>query len=159
MKSVGEVMAIGRTFRESLQKALRSLEIGVYGLEPVLPDPPPPPGADNSRRRAIDENLRRPNSRRLLYVGEALRSGYRIEEINGMTGIDIWFLENIRRIVEEEGDLRSRGATLRALGGGAPVPAAEADILRRAKRHGFSDRRLAAIFGMPEDDLRGLRLK
>ncbi len=155
MKSVGEVMAIGRTFRESLQKALRSLETGVYGFDPVLPDPAP---AGDGRRRVLDEKLRRPNSQRLLYIGEALRNGYRIEDIGRMTGIDIWFLENIRRIVEEEDELRSRSAAFRALDGGAPVPGAEAEILRRAKRHGFSDRRLGALFGMPEDDVRKLRL-
>ncbi len=156
MKSVGEVMAIGRTFRESLQKALRSLEIGVYGFDPVLPAPPAP-GADAGRRRAIEDKLRRPNSRRLLYVGEALRCGYRIEEINRMTGIDIWFLENIRRIVEEEDELRALGPAVRAAGG-APVPVATADALRRAKGHGFSDRRLGSLFGMSEDDVRRMRL-
>ncbi len=156
MKSVGEVMAIGRTFKESLQKALRSLEIGVYGFEAVLPAPSPADG--NGRRRILDEKLRRPNSRRLLYIGEAFRSGYRIEEINRMTGIDPWFLETIRQIIEDEGDLRARGDAFRALRGGAPVPAAGTEILRRAKLRGFSDRRLGALFGMAEDDVRGLRL-
>ncbi|MGE5188717.1 MAG: carbamoyl-phosphate synthase large subunit [Gemmatimonadota bacterium] len=156
MKSVGEVMAIGRTFRESLHKALRSLEIGVYGLDPVLPGAGPG-DAGSGRRRIIEERLRRPNSRRLLYIGEALRSGYAVEEINRMTGIDIWFLENIRRLVEEEKGLRAAGERFRALGADGAVPPAEAGTVRRAKRHGFSDRRLAALFGMTEDEVRGLR--
>ncbi|MGE5663324.1 MAG: carbamoyl-phosphate synthase large subunit, partial [Deltaproteobacteria bacterium] len=158
MKSVGEVMAIGRTFRESLQKALRSLETGVYGLDPVLPDAPAAsPGAEDARRRAIEQNLRRPNSRRLLYIGEALRNGFRIEEINRMTGIDIWFLENIRQIVEEENELRAARETYRALRGGAAASAGETETLRRAKLHGFSDRRLAALLGMTEDEVRAVR--
>ncbi len=158
MKSVGEVMAIGRTFRESLQKALRSLETGIYGLDPVLPEPAPA-GGGNARRRTIEEKLRRPNSQRLLYVAEALRSGYRIEEIGRLTGIDAWFLENVRRLVDEEDRLRHSGPAFRALAAGGEIGPADAGIVRRAKQHGFSDRRLAALFGMGEDAVRGLRLR
>ena len=157
MKSVGEVMAIGRTFKESLQKALRSLEIGVYGFDPVLP--PPESGAPETRRKAIAEKLRRPNSQRLLYIGEAIREGFRIEEINRMTGIDIWFLENVRQIIEEEAALRDRRERFRGLGNDAKVPGDEEEALRRAKSMGFSDRRLASLFGMSEDSVRALRLR
>jgi carbamoyl-phosphate synthase large subunit len=156
MKSVGEVMAIGRTFKESLQKALRSLETGVYGFEPVLL---PDSGGPDVRRKAIAEKLRRPNSQRLLYIGEAIRDGFRIEEINQMTGIDIWFLENIRQIIVEEETLRTWGGRFRALAEAAGIPREEAETILRAKSMGFSDRRLGRLFGMSEDSVRGFRLR
>ncbi|MBI5343319.1 MAG: carbamoyl-phosphate synthase large subunit [Deltaproteobacteria bacterium] len=155
MKSVGEVMAIGRTFKESLQKALRSLEISVYGFEEVLPGDAV---SASSRRKIIEEKLRRPNSQRLLYIGEAIRDGWKIEEIYRVTGIDVWFLENIRQIVEAEGELRSRAGEFKAAtaGKGAIAPSAE-DLLRQAKGFGFSDRRLGKLLGIGEDDVRGIR--
>ncbi|NNF83922.1 MAG: carbamoyl-phosphate synthase large subunit, partial [Deltaproteobacteria bacterium] len=154
MKSVGEVMAIGRTFKESLQKALRSLEIDVYGFDPVLP-----PESSDSRKNAIAENLRRPNSQRLLYIGEAIREGFRIEEINGMTGIDIWFLENIRQIIAEEESLKKWGDRFRALAEAGEIVREETGTLLRAKSMGFSDRRLAGLFGTTEDSVRNFRLR
>jgi carbamoyl-phosphate synthase large subunit len=154
MKSVGEVMAIGRTFKESLQKALRSLEISVYGFEEVLP-------ADvvsaSSRRKIIHEKLRKPNSQRLLYIGEAIRDGWKIDEIYRVTGIDVWFLENIRQIIEAEGELREGAAGFGAAAGGGAVDRKTADLLRHAKRFGFSDRRLGKLLGIGEDDVRGIR--
>ncbi len=152
MKSVGEVMAIGRTFKESLQKALRSLETGVHGFDPVLP-----PGTPESRRKEIVEKLRRPNSQRLLYIGEAIRENIRIEEINQMTGIDLWFLENVRKIILEEADLRLRGERFRAIAGTGMFDPEDTDAIRRAKSMGFSDKRLGALFGMTEDSVRSLR--
>jgi carbamoyl-phosphate synthase large subunit len=154
MKSVGEVMAIGRTFKESLQKALRSLEIDVYGFDLVLP-----PESPDTRMKAIAENLRRPNSHRLLYIGEAIREGFRIEEINRLTGIDIWFLENIRQIVEEEATLRALGERFRADAEGREHAGDLSATLLRAKSMGFSDRRLSALFGMTEDSVRQIRLR
>jgi carbamoyl-phosphate synthase large subunit len=155
MKSVGEVMAIGRTFKESVQKALRSLEIGIFGFEEVVP-----PGKEGAaRRRIIEEKMRRPNSKRLLYVAEALRDGWTIEEIYRWTGIDPWFVENVRQIVEEEGELRARAHRFRSLAGAAEVPEEDARVLRQAKADGFSDRRLGALFGTAEDAIRALRLK
>ncbi len=156
MKSVGEVMAIGRTFKESLQKALRSLEVGIHGFDPVLP---PGEGTPDTRRKAIEGKLRRPNSRRLLYIGEAIRDGWRIEEINRMTGIDVWFLENIRQIIAEETILLRRGEQVRAFAERGGDAGEEADAVRRAKAMGFSDRRLAKLFGMTEDAVRNLRLR
>ena len=154
MKSVGEVMAIGRTFKESLQKALRSLEIGIYGLEEVLPAG----AADTpSGRKTIEEKLRKPNSQRLLYIGEAIRAGWKIGEINRMTGIDNWFLENIRQIIEAEGELRADAAGFREAAGGGDIDGKTADLLRRAKSSGFSDRRLGKLLGIGEDGARGLR--
>ncbi len=155
MKSVGEVMAIGRTFKESLQKALRSLETGVQGFDAVLPRDS---GTPEARRQAITENLRHPNSRQLLFVGEALREGFRIEEINGLTGIDLWFLENIRQILAEEDLLKAAGERFRGLAGAGEVPREESETLRRAKSMGFSDGRLAKLFGMNEDAVRRVRL-
>ncbi len=157
MKSVGEVMAIGRTFKESLQKALRSLEIGVYGFDPVLPRAESM--SPESWRKEIADKLRRPNSKRLLYIGEAIRGGFRIEEINRMTGIDIWFLENIRQIIEKETELRARAERFREAAGEPEIPGEEGETLRRAKSMGFSDRRLGMLFGMSEDSVRGLRLR
>ena len=156
MKSVGEVMAIGRTFKESLQKALRSLETGVYGFDEVLP----PASSENpGRRKIIEEKLRKPNSLRLLYIGEAIRDGWKIEEINGMTGIDIWFLENVRQIIEEEGLLRARAGEFADPAGGGPIAPETAEILGRAKAFGFSDRRLGKLLGIGEDTVRGIRLR
>src|SRR5437868_3977864 len=122
MKSVGEAMAIGRTFKEALQKALRSLEIKRFGL---LGD-----GAD----KAIDEDALRlklavPNAERIFYIGRAFQTGVSLDEIYQLTKIDRWFLRNIEQIVNEAGGLKY---------------AKEGDRLRRAKKLGFSDRQLAA---------------
>ena len=156
MKSVGEVMAIGRTFKESLQKALRSLEIGVYGFEEVLP-------ADatsaSSRRKIIEEKLRKPNSQRLLYIGEAIREGWKVEEISRITGIDVWFLENIRQIIAAESELRGNAEALRSAAGQIDIPPETGSLLARAKSFGFSDRRLGKLAGIGEDAVRGLRLR
>ena len=108
MKSVGEVMAIGRTFKESFQKALRSLEIGSCGLESRLFDI-----AAETRRaltskeqQLIQEKLRTPNWERLWYIGDALRSGMTVDELHDLTAIDPWFLHNIRQIIEMEENLK-----------------------------------------------------
>ncbi len=156
MKSVGEVMAIGRTFKESLQKALRSLETGVYGFDEILP---PASSGNPGRRKIIEEKLRKPNSLRLLYIGEAIRDGWKIEEINGMTGIDIWFLENIRQIIAAEGELRASAGRFADPAGGGPIAPETAEILGWAKAFGFSDRRLGKILGIGEDSVREIRLR
>jgi carbamoyl-phosphate synthase large subunit len=153
MKSVGEVMAIGRTFKESLQKALRSLEIGSYGFESRLF------AAPEDSRRALSENqmnllqgkLRVPNSDRLWYVADAFRAGLPLEEIHRLTCIDPWFLHNIRQIVEMEEELRGKRQLL------AGQDAAVLDMLREAKRYGFSDRRLAYLWETSEAEVRQLR--
>ena len=153
MKSVGEVMAIGRTFKESLQKAIRSLENGVYGFEEmILPAIPPNPAA---RRKTITEKLRKPNSLRLYYIGEAFRDGWTVEEIREATGIDPWFLENIRQIIAMEGEIRAMAEAFRK--DAATRPAAFAPFLLRMKGNGFSDRRLSKLLGAGEDDVRRIR--
>jgi len=143
MKSVGEVMAIGRTFKESLQKAMRSLEIDSYGFDdrgrgPAAPD-----------RAALEEKLRVPNGRRLWYLGDAIRQGYTTEQLYELTRIDPWFLENVRQIIEFEGQLSA--VPLGALG--------DAETLRKAKRMGFSDIRLAQLTKTSEEEVRQARLQ
>ncbi len=101
MKSVGEVMSIGRTFKEALQKAIRSLEIDSYGLDERLKAL-----SDNDKVRVITEKLITPNSERLWYIAEALRNGFSIEKINELTKIDPWFLYNIKEIVDFEEGLK-----------------------------------------------------
>jgi carbamoyl-phosphate synthase large subunit len=125
MKSVGEVMAIGRTFRESLQKGLRSLEVDAYGFE-----------VQDVDDAALERGLREPRGDRLQLVGEAFRRGRTLDEVHALTAIDPWFLHHIEAIVREEG----------AIGD-----------LRRAKRMGFSDRRIAALTGTSEDEVRARR--
>ncbi|MBT1071581.1 carbamoyl-phosphate synthase large subunit [Pelotalea chapellei] len=148
MKSVGEVMAIGRTFKESFQKALRSLEIGVSGLDSQLFD------LSTETRRALTskeqqlllEKLRTPNCERLWYLADALRSGMTVKEVNQHTGIDPWFLHNIRQIVEKEAELKSL----------APAALSREDLFE-AKQFGFSDKTLAKLCGKTEADIRTLR--
>jgi carbamoyl-phosphate synthase large subunit len=139
MRSVGEAMAIGRTFKESLQKAMRSLEVGNYGFET-------PQGCETTEE--LELGLTVPNSRRLLFVGEAFRRGYSIADLFRLTLIDPWFLENIEQIIDSE-------KALSAAGGLAGI---ESDELRRAKEFGFSDHRLARLVGATEGEVRARRI-
>ena len=128
MKSVGEVMAIGRTFKEALQKGLRGLEAGASGFARK--------DLDDSR---IKEKLLSPDPDRIFYVKRALDLGWAHEEIHRMTGIDPWFLDQIQQIVELEKDIK---------------PGMALEILRQAKRMGFSDSRIADLTGQSEADVR-----
>jgi len=144
MKSVGEAMAIGRTFSESLQKAIRSLEIGHYGLEPKLDAEI---GREEARKRLVQE-LRVPGAERLWYIADGFRFGMTLEEVQELTRIDPWFLVQIEGIVAVEREIAaSRRKT----------PAATR--LRGWKRLGFSDRRLGQLLGIGEDRVRKLRHK
>ena len=136
MKSVGEVMAIGRTFKESLQKAIRSLEIDSSGFEPRSAD-----------TGLVSDKLRTPNADRLWYIADAFRCGMGIEEIFGLTYIDRWFLRNIEQIVQMEERLKS---SARKMNG---------NLLRKAKEYGFSDIRIAELTGKSQDDVRKSRLR
>jgi carbamoyl-phosphate synthase large subunit len=136
MKSVGEAMAIGRTFQESLHKAIRSLEVDRAGFEPEAPD--------RMSRAELEEKLRVPNARRLWYLGDAYRRGMTSEEIFQLSKIDPWFLENVRRIIAEEKAVAAPGAL-------------DAATLARWKRMGFSDRRIADLRGEKESDVRRRR--
>jgi carbamoyl-phosphate synthase large subunit len=137
MKSVGEVMAIGRTFKESLQKALRSLEIGSAGFENIR---------GVSSLSEIQAKLKTPNADRLWYIAEAMRQGMSVDEINELTWIDPWFLNNIRQIIEMEEAIKRSGV-------GSP----ESEILRHAKEYGFSDKRIAELTGKSETEIRNIR--
>ena len=143
MKSVGEVMAIGRTFAESLQKALRGLETGLDGVDEVLI-----PGlGQGDDKNAIRAALGRPTPDRLLVCAQALRLGLTIEEITAVCHIDPWFLRQLAQIVESESQVRDRG-----------LPDA-AGPLRRLKAQGFSDARLASLAGKAEADVAALRAR
>jgi carbamoyl-phosphate synthase large subunit len=136
MKSVGEVMAIGRTFKEALQKAVRSLEQDRWGLTPD------PPIADDE---ALRQKIRVPTPERCFAVAEGYRRGLGTQEIHELSAIDPWFLENVRQIVEFE-------STIRAAGLG------DSRVLRRAKQMGFADRRIAELTGTTEPEVRAARL-
>jgi carbamoyl-phosphate synthase large subunit len=139
MKSVGEAMAIGRTFKESFQKALRSLEIGVMGLDP--PELPAGAAGEEALWRMIDQ----PRPGRPWAIAEAFRRGATVEEIYRRSAIDPWFLRNIQELVEMEAALA------------AAAPAQRAAWLRPAKQAGFSDARLAALWHVSEGEVRTLR--
>ncbi len=142
MKSVGETMAIGRTFKESLQKALRGLEVGSFGLGCDGKDlwgKPDQPTIDEVRAK-----LAVPNDQRIWHVRYAMKYGMSIEEIHEITRIDPWFLQQMAEIIEVEDRLR-------AVGGLAQCPD---ELLREAKRTGFSDRQLATIFDSTEMEVR-----
>src|SRR5579871_1651928 len=136
MKSVGEAMAIGRTFKESLQKAMRSLEIGSHGFEPR-------PEASDAQLEAL---LRAPNAQRLWHVGEALRRGWGVERVAAATRIDAWFLRHVEELLVAE----------RALAG-RRLDDLDAARLRALKQQGFADTRLAELLGVTEDAVRARR--
>jgi len=135
MKSVGEAMAIGRTFKESMQKALRSLETGRFGL-----------GGDdkdgNPDRDEIRERLATPNAERIFYLRHAFETGFELDEVQRLTGIDPWFLKNIEDLLAEGRELGSDLDTM---------------DLRRAKKLGFSDPQIAKITGTTADEVRAKR--
>jgi len=135
MKSVGEVMAIGRTFQESFQKALRGLEVGVDGLNQKTTD-----------REKIQIELGEPGPERIWYVGDAFAQGFSLEEVHQLTHIDPWFLAQIKEIVDIELALEQR-----TLGD------VDAETLLQLKRRGFSDRRLAFLLDTVEAEVRKLR--
>lgn len=146
MKSVGEVMSIGRTFKESLQKAINSLETGKTGFDEVFPTEEL---HKESVREEIEKYLRRPTDKRMWYIGDAFRAGYTTEEIHAISAIDPWFLDNIQEIIEFEAELKAKGS----------LKAVEADMMEKAKRLGFSDKRLAKLLKTHEDDVRSSRRK
>src|SRR6266436_5053038 len=141
MKSVGEAMAIGRTFKESLQKALRSLEIGRFGLGGDGKDREPRNNAGGWDVEEIQRKLVNASWDRIFYIRYALLAGFPISRLHELTSIDLWFLENIRQMVEEEQNIASGSYNL-----------------RRAKQFGFSDRQLAYLTKSNESDLRSMRI-
>ena len=135
MKSVGEVMAIGRTFQESFQKALRGLEVGVDGLNQKTTD-----------REKIQVELGEPGPERIWYVGDAFAQGFSLDEVHQLTRIDPWFLAQIKEIVDIELALEQR-----------TLADVDAETLLQLKRRGFSDRRLAFLLDTVEAEVRKLR--
>jgi carbamoyl-phosphate synthase large subunit len=135
MKSVGEVMAIGRTFQESFQKALRGLEVGVDGLN-----------QKTTERERIEEELGEPGPERIWYVGDAFAAGFTLEEVHALTRIDPWFLAQIKEIVDIELELDRR--TLGDI---------DRDTLLWLKKKGYSDRRLGYLLDSTEAEIRKLR--
>jgi len=167
MKSVGEAMGIGRTFKEALQKGLRSLEIGRYGLGADGEDPP----LETLTTDKIDEKLRVPNLDRVFYLKYALQKGYTPERIFELTKIDPWYIDNIAELIEiERLVVENRERVLAAMKQGALVKTGPRgnnddttfarDTFRTAKRAGFSDIQLAWLLGLgvdAEDDVRRAR--
>jgi carbamoyl-phosphate synthase large subunit len=144
MKSVGEAMAIGRTFKEALQKGLRSLEIKKSGLESILFPDTKTIKAEAGTLELIYENLRNANSERIFYLADALRAGISPQEIFELTKIDRWFIHNIKEIVDLESRIVKKGDL-------------DKELLKEAKDFGFSDRQLAKLLGRKEEDIYALR--
>src|SRR3990172_3528063 len=145
MKSVGETMAIGRTFKESFQKALRGLEVGSFGF-----------GCDGKdlwgtrNQPSLEEvhaKLSRSGAERVWYIRYAFKYGMSVEEVHELTAIDPWFLDNLHEIVEREDELRAQGS----------IQNTSDALLREAKQYGFSDRQLAVLWGATELDVRNDR--
>ncbi len=143
MKSVGETMAMGRTFKEAFQKGMRSLETGRFGF-----------GGDGKEELGhlemedLEAGLRKPNSKRVGYIHEALKRGLTIEELFDLTSIDPWFLYNFQQIVAKENEILAKG-----------FQGLDKDFLQGCKEYGFSDHQLAHLTGTSPRDVRGLRKK
>ncbi len=146
MKSVGETMAIGRTFKQALQKAVRSLEIGRFGLGVHFPGPHPP----LPELHDLEERLVKPNSGRLFTIYQAMDAGLSLERIHELTRIDPWFLHQIERI-------HGLGQELIRAGAGRGGDPWDPGLLRLAKEYGFSDIQLGMFFGMGEQEMREAR--
>ncbi|MCY4420317.1 MAG: carbamoyl-phosphate synthase large subunit [Gammaproteobacteria bacterium] len=128
MKSVGEVMAIGRTFQESFQKALRGLETGTDGLNQMQAY------ADSEARTSLEVELREPGPNRVWFIADAFRLGYSVDQVGNLTGVDPWFLAQIKQLVDMEAGLCRKG-----------LNDLDREALRTLKRKGFSDQRLAGL--------------
>jgi len=139
MKSVGETMAIGRTFKEALQKAIRSLESNRWGFEEKF---------KKKDRKILRSDFTQPNAERLWFIADAIRAGIHVEEICARTQIDPFFLQNIKEIVDFEEELKS-----------LKKDTTNHNILRRAKELGFSDKRISELAKLKEDEVRRMREK
>jgi len=135
MKSVGEVMAIGRTFKEALQKALRSLEEKYSGFE------------DIKLKMDIEEGLKKPNSKRLFYIKEAMKRKWSLDKIYLLTKIDKWFLYNMYEIINVEEEIKKTKGRI------------SKNLMKKAKEYGFSDKQIAKLTGKEERKIRDLREK
>jgi len=141
MKSVGEVMSIGRTFKEALQKSLRSLEIGISGLEEIFHFDLNPETFSNEQQIAeIEKHLRSPYWDRIWHIFAAMRRGVTLDRIHELTGIDPWFLYNMGEIIALEHELKNAG----------PLEKSSGELLKKAKKMGFSDKYLATLWKRSE---------
>ncbi|MFZ3073104.1 MAG: carbamoyl-phosphate synthase large subunit, partial [Thermodesulfobacteriota bacterium] len=151
MKSVGEVMSIGRTFKESFQKALRSLETGAHGLKKIIRKTRSEVffKPTEEEKDVLRAELKTPRPDRPFYIAEAFRAGFPVEEVYELTRIDPWFLENIKELVAFENEIHeaSKKGSLTE------------EILRRAKEDGFSDATIAILVGKTQEEICGLRKK
>ncbi|MFA5092552.1 MAG: carbamoyl-phosphate synthase large subunit [Candidatus Omnitrophota bacterium] len=145
MKSVGEAMSIGRTFKESLQKGLRSLEIKKFGLESIVFSNLENIQVDQAVLDKINQKLKQPNAERIFYLGDAFRAQLDIEKIHEITKIDRWFLYNIKEIIDCEKELIEHKANI------------SQELLKKAKEYGFSDRQLSKLLGLTEPEVYNLR--
>ncbi|BAI80685.1 carbamoylphosphate synthase, large subunit [Deferribacter desulfuricans SSM1] len=141
MKSVGEVMAIGRTFKEAFQKAINSLEIGKTGFDEIFSEEEL---QKDSVKDEIIRFLKRPTDKRVFYIAESLRAGFTIDEIYNLSKIDKWFLENIKEIIDFEKKIKE-------------TKKLDENTLIEAKKLGFSDKRLAKLLNLKEEDIREKR--
>ena len=141
MKSVGEVMAIGRCFQESLQKALRGLETGKIGLDPTGLDL-----ASEDGLLALRREMKEPGPERIFHIADAFRAGMSVEDVHGLSFVDPWFLDQIEELIDAEVDVAHRG-----------LDGLDAKRLRALKRMGFSDARIAQLAGTNETAVRALR--
>lgn len=145
MKSVGEVMSIGRTFKEALQKAICSLEIGKSGFDEIFLT------KDLGKPNVTEEiihYLKRPTDKRMWYIAEAFRAGFTLQEVHEHTKIDVWFLNKILEMINFEKEIKTKN-----------INTIDADLLKYAKEMGFSDKRLGKIMGCSEKDLEDVRKK
>ena len=143
MKSVGEVMAMGRTFQESLQKALRGLETGITGLNERVKSV-----ATDAERDALRQEMRMPGAERILHVADAMRLEYTFDDVARLTGIDPWFLAQMQDLVNTEQAIASGG-----------LQGLDAGFMRQVKRKGFSDARIAELIDADESAVRARRLE
>lgn len=147
MKSVGEVMSIGRTFKEALQKSIRSLEIDSYGLEQV-----------EAEIDEIKTKLKIPGWDRMWYLSQAFRLGMSMEDIYELTKIDFWFLHNIKEITDMENKIKNTAAGIKQGDNLSLAPyLIQQELLRKAKEYGFSDRRIARLINTDEKIIRRIR--
>jgi len=140
MKSVGEVMAIGRTFQESLHKALRGLEVGMCGFDPIL-------NLKLSDAKAIlTRELTEPGAERIWYIADAFRAGWPLDTVHDLTGVDRWFLVQIEDLINDESRLAEKS-----------LEEVDYDLMRKLKRKGFSDKRMSQVLEVPELDVQSRR--
>ncbi|MFH1190610.1 MAG: carbamoyl-phosphate synthase large subunit [Candidatus Omnitrophota bacterium] len=145
MKSVGEAMAIGRTFKEALQKGLRALELKKFGLESIIFNKLDEVKIESKVLDKIYQKLRQPNAERIFYIGDAFRVKLDIDLIYDLTKIDRWFLHNIKEIIDCEAELLKNRQNL------------SCELLKRAKEYGFSDKQLARLLLISEIEVCNLR--